>query len=319
MWEWGVCVCVGGGACVSKPPSTKFPSVQIIYMPTSAVLPIGDDAPADTVPPPGWSVGIPLDAAAATRGYVVLIGWYGALDRHLKKYSDLLEGHGYCTARCVAPTHVTFGVTRGPQRDFARRLLCSLKYERSQRSAGSTPVAFFCFSNGGAFIYRSIIEWLRDDAAFADLQRAYRATVFDSAPCFMHASTGANALTASWRNPVAAWSARVVFLVLASLITCTDMAPAKFWAAMREDELSAATLYLYSMDDPLCDGAELTKLIEERRALVEAAARTPDSNFHRAKEVACKCWPVSEHVGHLRKHPDEYKEALLGFLAKHMF
>ena len=31
-------------------------------------------------------------------------------------------------------------------------------------------------------------------------------------------------------------------------------------------------------------------------------------------EVVARRWEVSEHVGHMRKHPEEYRKALLGFL-----
>ena len=41
------------------------------------------------------------------------------------------------------------------------------------------------------------------------------------------------------------------------------------------------------------------------------AARRQKGTCAEVREVR---WQVSEHVGHLRKHPEEYTAALLGFL-----
>ena len=70
--------------------------------------------------------------------------------------------------------------------------------------------------------------------------------------------------------------------------------------AMTHPQLPGPSLYLYSDDDPLCDVAKLRSLISTRR-LAGAA-------------VAERRWAVSQHVGHLRRHPQEYKAAVLDFL-----
>jgi hypothetical protein len=55
-------------------------------------------------------------------------------------------------------------------------------------------------------------------------------------------------------------------------------------------------LFLYSMDDPLCDGRMLAELVAAKRAA--------------GHDVAEVCWPVSEHCGHLKVHREEYEAAL---------
>jgi pimeloyl-ACP methyl ester carboxylesterase len=69
---------------------------------------------------------------------------------------------------------------------------------------------------------------------------------------------------------------------------------------MTSPRLALPTLYLYSRDDPLACAAKLDGLVAARRA---AGA---DARAH--------CWPESPHVGHLRRHPEQYKRLVLEFL-----
>ena len=61
-------------------------------------------------------------------------------------------------------------------------------------------------------------------------------------------------------------------------------------------------LYLYSLDDHLCDAAKLQQLIALKRA--------------QGHDVTARCWERSRHCTHLRLHPEEYREALLGWLQR---
>ena len=69
-----------------------------------------------------------------------------------------------------------------------------------------------------------------------------------------------------------------------------------------DDPLEAPTLYLFSDDDELCDAQKVSELVAARRQRGTCA------------EVRVMRWGVSQHVGHVRKHPEEYTAALLGFL-----
>jgi predicted alpha/beta-fold hydrolase len=60
-------------------------------------------------------------------------------------------------------------------------------------------------------------------------------------------------------------------------------------------------LYLYSADDPLCDGAKLDELVAARQQQCGPA-------------VAAKKWQHSKHVGHLLCHTEEYTHEVLQFL-----
>lgn len=67
-------------------------------------------------------------------------------------------------------------------------------------------------------------------------------------------------------------------------------------------QLGQRSLYVYSSDDPLCDAAKVDSLVAARRRA-----------GHR---VTAKRWAASQHVGHLRCHPEEYRQLLGAFLAE---
>ena len=291
----------------------------------------------------------------------MVLGWLGAQDKHLKKYSDLLEEAGFATGRSIAPKSVLFG-TRASQRTYALQVLSATLAD----SAPALPIAFYLFSNGGAFVYRAMLSWLVSDPAFADVRARHRATCFDSAPCYLHPDLGARALSENVRSPVGKALIRCLFslfAIVSSGLGGGDLA-GEYWRELRDDPLQAPTLYLYSEDDPLCDPQKLALASRagrlglgryggppcglRRGAAQEAGggrrsgagrpgggsgelaswpeAVPPPSRRRLAELVAGRrqkraCaevrevrWQVSEHVGHLRKHPEEYTAALLGFL-----
>ena len=302
--------------------------------------------------PAGWRTG-QARGEAAPRGFVVVLGWFGAQDKHLKKYSDLLEAAGFDTGRCIAPTSVIFG-TRASQRTYALQVLSATLTD----SAPALPIAFYLFSNGGAFVYRAMLPLLVSDPAFVEVRARHRATCFDSAPCYMHLDAGARALSEHVRNPVGKALIRCLFscvAIVSSGFGSTDPA-GEYWRDLRDDPLQAPTLYLFSEDDPLCDPQKLAATwrtrpvrqaiaahgwperraaydeawsgVERSRASGEPASRRLPPCFRnrlaelvaarRQKGICAEVrevrWQVSEHVGHLRKHPEEYTAALLGFL-----
>ncbi len=75
-----------------------------------------------------------------------------------------------------------------------------------------------------------------------------------------------------------------------------------FWEHMQALSWGRPLLYLYSCDDLLAHGARITELVAEKR--------------RRGQDVQARCWDCSEHVGHLRRHREEYTRLLLGHLAR---
>ena len=235
--------------------------------------------------PSSWRVG---RALGSCYGFVVLLGWHGAADTHLKEFTDALEACGFDTARCVASAFIACG---SPTRliDFARQVLTCTQLSCRQ---ADDPVALYVLSNG-ALLYQAIAEQLATNSAFAELRTRHRATVFDSAPV----AADTSALTFGARNLLER-------ALLGCRLACGGL-DRDYMAAMREDPLEAQCLYLYSASDPLCDCEVLEALIDARKAGGRA-------------EICCLKFDESEHVCHLREHAKEYKEAVRAFLGKRL-
>ena len=91
--------------------------------------------------------------------------------------------------------------------------------------------------------------------------------IFDSAPGYMHPGLGPRVIAAE-QPPSLKRTAMVISLNAAFALTplLYGDRPKLYWNAMREFNVGPA-LYLYSDDDPLCDGRRLTELISDKRAL----------------------------------------------------
>lgn len=75
----------------------------------------------------------------------VVLGWYGAQDRHVAKYASLLEKEGYPSVRGVLPGPAVFSPLPFLRRRFAAALLDFLVAVDPE---GARKVVFYAFSNG---------------------------------------------------------------------------------------------------------------------------------------------------------------------------
>jgi hypothetical protein len=176
----------------------------------------------------------------------------------------------------------------------------------------SRPLLLYFFSNGGAFVHEQLLACLREDppARHAAVHRSISGVAFDSAPAAIRTAGAAHLF--SQMSPVAALRPllRLAFLGLVRCfgllggrcVACVGPQRADaFWAAMAGAPVRGGELYLFSDDDPLCDAEALAELVEARKRAGAA--------------VKVVRWPVSEHVGHFRCHPEAYEAALAAFLA----
>lgn len=87
---------------------------------------------------------------------VLVLGWLGSQDKHLKKYSKIYEDRGLVTLRYTAPVSALFfrpskmwGITRG--------ILDTIDENR----LGERPILVHTFSNGGAYCFRYLLSMIR--------------------------------------------------------------------------------------------------------------------------------------------------------------
>lgn len=172
------------------------------------------------------------------------------------------------------------------------------------------PVIFYVFSNGGGFILKEIEILMGANNGNGTNGSALLSnsipipriigTIYDSAPCYMHASVGARAIGEGKPLLVRILLAAVFYLSIAVSTLLHPFWPQKYWRAMTSIRLGGASLYLYSATDQLCDVGKLEDLIAARKSAGH------DVRYHR--------WEDAPHVGLLRWHQLEYEGLVFGFI-----
>ncbi|KAG7667563.1 putative Transmembrane protein 53-B [Nannochloris sp. 'desiccata'] len=271
----------------------------------------------------GFKLSIPSESSLDTP-LIVLLGWLGCQDRFLCKYSDFLENAGYPTLRAICPPAAVMAPHPAPRRSLAKDILRFISV--IDEGDMSRPIIFYVFSNGGGFILEQIDFLLAaknlNNEELAPLLEANKdssphpglfniaGVIFDSAPCYMHFHVGARALGEGKSLPL-----KMILAIAFAISMCLGFLlhpfwPHRYWKHMTHlsSDLKKASLYLYSEDDPLCDYALLKKLIETRQAAASGSGNDPKII------VKAHCWKESQHVGHLRCHPKEYKSLVFDFI-----
>lgn len=242
---------------------------------------------------------------------VVVCGWYGALDKHVLKYTDVMKSWGCATLRTIMPGHLVFSPLSAGRSAYARDLLAATRAAREEHNLTDAPLYFMFMSNGGCWLWASINDdgLMRPDGPFADLGAAAAGVVFDSCPAFMTLTSGAAVLSLGkplllrLLVPLLFYLAAVGMGVM-SLLSVGSLAgipPRVFWRAVRRAP-RRRELYLFSDSDLLCDADKVAELIDERRRL------DPEVPIEVVR------WKVSRHCTHLVDAREEYERTLRAFL-----
>ncbi len=168
------------------------------------------------------------------------------------------------------------------------------------------------FSNGGAFVHELLLQVLAEDAARHPRERLYpdvkiAATAFDSTPTWLSLRSASLAVSEGIRNPILRavafalmWISMIVYVPFVSGIN----RPRVYFDNMARDHLACPSLYIYSSTDRITDMQKLADLIERRR---KSHVGGPDAILELLLHD-------SPHVGHIRKHPEKYRDALAKLL-----
>jgi len=244
---------------------------------------------------------IPRNATDKTP-LVVLLGWMGCKHQVLTKYSNFLEDAGYPTVRAILPTSLVFSLNVSPRRTWTADLLKFIAV--IQKGCPARPVIFYAFSNGGAFVVEQLSQLFHDKKDWWQNQdcNPVRALIFDSAPCYLHVSSGAKAF-GEGKTCLLRWLFVALFIGSICITSVVDpFRHSNFWRTMATAFPAAPVLHLYSADDHLCDVQELETLIARKKAA--------------GYDLTAVRWETSKHCGHLRCHPMEYKASVLQFLSR---
>eukprot|EP01062_Namystynia_karyoxenos_P030765 TRINITY_DN22907_c0_g1_i1.p1 TRINITY_DN22907_c0_g1~~TRINITY_DN22907_c0_g1_i1.p1 ORF type:complete len:320 (+),score=71.14 TRINITY_DN22907_c0_g1_i1:69-962(+) len=257
-------------------------------------------------------------------GLCVLCGWWGAQTKQVQKYEDIYLAEGFDVVHTVAlRDHQDVLIMPLRFRGVARRL-CAWLCER-RNEVGEQPLVVQVMSNGGGLLYWALMPLLKENGLKVS------ALIFDSSPGWLNLKSGSRASIANvpvpWRGAarlaVVALFARVLFVILMILrrgfatrrravrgllvasaaglgIAVQAVSDSRYQHALANDPARAPTLFLYSADDAMIDPACVEQLAAARQRL--------------GVRVKLQRWEQSEHVLHLRHHPEQYIATLRRFL-----
>lgn len=238
------------------------------------------------------------ESASAGAPLITLLGWAGAQDRALAKYADLVHSTGNPSVRSVMPLGTLFSPFRSARQRWALSLLHFIESDKCWKFR---PLYFYAFSNGGAFVIDEIVQ-LISSPQYQNIKDRICGFIFDSAPAYIHKGTGYKVLQSTMEPGMPRFLALTYLHVTDSLKGWVSSKPPGLDFFQRMLELDwKPQLFLYSMDDTLCDGVKLKELIQEK--------------IRRCQNVKSLCWERSAHCGHLKHHPEEYRTAVLEFLS----
>lgn len=249
--------------------------------------------------------------------FVVVVGWVGAKDRNVKKYTDELRAMGCVTLRSIQGTWDCFSPFASGRRKFARRLLTKAREARAELGMSKSPLYLMFMSNGGCWSHATMTQcgMLEPGGEFEDLGPHLKGRVFDSSPAKMTLRNGPKVVCVSMgvRNTAARAVVHalfyvygvVAFLLVVAATGSTTMHIDEFWRTCASAPRTCRELYLYSDADEITDPRPLSELIAARK-------RTMSSG--KGCDIVEVRWKDSRHCAHLVDERDEYLDALRGFI-----
>jgi hypothetical protein len=110
---------------------------------------------------------------------VLVLGWAGAIDKHVLKYAQIYEKMGYHTIR-LSPTVGMSVFKPHLHKDYAMKLLDLIK---SKAHLKNSPIVIHTFSNAGTFIYRHVSDTLNEsNNEHSYLKTNVKVMIYDSGP-----------------------------------------------------------------------------------------------------------------------------------------
>lgn len=249
---------------------------------------------------------------------VALLGWIGAQDKHLAKYTLF---HKLPTIRSTADPMVSF---------FAPHKLVAMSEELVEtvdlEFGPGTPIIWHGFSNGGFFpLWQYALRHgaVRDSSAQHGMHR-FMGTIFDSAPAYLHMDAMGQAIGYTVSQP---WQQTALYYLGTGAVTVKAVAQLAltqrwlqhdYWAAMLRMHLPAPHMFLYGHADKITDAVALERWIAARATggvppELEGTYTWLKHYAHLPSQphtVASLEFPDTTHVLHGQKHAPLYGAAV---------
>jgi pimeloyl-ACP methyl ester carboxylesterase len=270
------------------------------------------------------------DMLSSDRVLVVLFGWAGSQERHLKKYEALVKAEvGNILGLDVPNDHISNGIPGASDSgvvvlssclpvkyifspiDWPRRSWTNGKIMKEildgMRHGGdtidyNTKLILYAFSNGGGFVIEQLYRLMAEGGQYEGVRKCIKGIIFDSAPGYMSSVMSERVLrqVIGEKSRMARIGVKIANAFQSALAHAVNPRRAEtYWRVMQDIDW-CPILYLYSEDDHLCDADMLFRLILDK--------------INRGHSVERVSWDVSAHCGHYALHPEEYRSALRNFL-----
>lgn len=253
------------------------------------------------------------------RAIVLLMGWWGAELRHVKKYAELYHKRGCATVSVVADTiqvmtHLAYPSLDNCARDAAREVAKLIR--DNEKDGKKIPVIVHAFSNAGSFLVdrlEVLIQQARKDLHVKGCKdlilvgARMDGEIFDSSPAYPDISLGftstngvvfGNLLIVKILVGILFFMAGAISVMCNWILGLPDVRWT-FWSNMREGRLCLRQAYIYSTADSITNVRRLEELIENRK---------------RFSNVTVQKFVDSKHVTHMMTHPQVYEKVVDGFL-----
>ncbi|XP_020591754.1 transmembrane protein 53 [Phalaenopsis equestris] len=267
---------------------------------------------------------------------VVLLGWLGAEERHLKRYADIYNARGIRSVRFVVPLWEMVGLDLGQRMEakiarFAEELAnWCLESEKDGRERN---LFFHTFSNTGWLVYGSILQNFQsrndvlekikgcvvDSGAASEISPKVWAAGFCAALIKKRSSSviaaleqinGDGAEGRGDRSGMQDWKSQaleiIVMFILEKIFSIILILPdvnqrlCKIISVLSKKQPPCPQLYLYSSADRVIPASSVESFIHEQKAM--------------GRKVLHYNFGTSPHVDHVRSFPRIYSAKISEFL-----
>ncbi|XP_005111442.1 transmembrane protein 53-B [Aplysia californica] len=233
------------------------------------------------------------DDSQSSRPLILLFGWMLAKQKHLNKYGNMYHSKGFD----VLSLKMRPGQVLIPQRaqDTVEHLLSVLE----DSSLAQKPLMVHGFSVGGYMYGEMLVKLRQQRARWQGICDRMTGQIFDSPVDYEGIAPGFSRVLVKNRlgQKLLLNTLEGYLKLFQKPITRHYLASSQ---AFHDNNLRLPSLMLYSRADPIGVDTRIELVIKKWKA-----AGIP---------VMSRCWESSPHVSHFHRHPDEYVEAVLGFL-----
>ena len=261
--------------------------------------------------------------AAEKRPVSVLLGWAFGEDSHLAKYAELHNKHGRDAIRFNMPTPWTFTNDQPKQRKYAEENIAAIKAEFGPK----VDIVIHCFSNNGFNHFGHVESLVRNDP---DMN--IKGVIFDSCPRPFTVLAGYLVPPTGWWGLNVAANKHMPPLAFFAIVWLTQgyglfksireslkvhSECVKNWVKYKDFDREALILQNAKFEPP---GSYPLLYIYSTKDIMAASNFIAGLSSHikrkKTRTVITKHYWLSSHVGHFKRHPEEYEELVKQLLSE---